>query len=294
MTQTSLPSQRPPKPDRLLETLSQKQVPSLPSGAIYLLNSLSDENINIVQTARIVGQFPAIAGRLIALANSAWSSPVSTISSLDAACSRLGFSVVRSTSIALAVAAPFNASRCPNFSMEWFWSDSLMTAEAASLLTEEASLVDGIGPSTARTAGLLHNLGLLWLADQLPDDVDQALSIVKESQSSSIRQALSTLLGFNHSEAGGYLGRAWNLPEPLVTAMAHHAEPEYKEPHWETASLIGVAASIVVAVRQDQDWPERKISVERLGINPSAAEKVFLQIKPQYERILDLAKTLFG
>lgn len=278
----------------ILERLSSRQIPVLPPGAPYLLKSLTDDNIDFAALAGIIERFPTIAGRLIALVNSAWSSPVNTIISLEMVCSRLGLGVVRSISIALAIASPFDPNRCPGFNAEAFWSSTLMTADAASLLAPVASSVNGLEPSTARAAGLLHNLGLLWLATQLPDEVHQIFLSVEKKQSSSLRQAFSQLVGFDYLEAGEQLGNAWNLPEPLVMAMAHYAEPDFQGCHWETANLVGVAASLVSAAQQDAPWPASDSRLERLGITTSAAEKILVQLSPQLEKTRQLAKILFN
>ncbi|MBL3588357.1 MAG: HDOD domain-containing protein [gamma proteobacterium endosymbiont of Lamellibrachia anaximandri] len=278
----------------IFDRLSRRQVPVLPPGASYLLKALTDENIEFSALAQIIERFPTIAGRLIALANSAWSSPVHTITALDRACSRLGFSVVRSTSIALAVASPFDPSRCPGFNTESFWTRALMTADAASWLAPVASSVDGLESSAARTAGLLHSLGLLWLTDQLPDEVDQAYTIVEENDFVSLSQALSGLIGFDDVYAGGYLGGAWHLPEQLVTAMAHYPESDFQGGYWETATLVGVAVSLVTAAQQETPWSATDSRLERLGITVTAVEKVVQQINRQFERTQELAKTLFN
>jgi len=110
--------------------------------------------------------------------SAAWSAPVSEITSLEMACARLGVNVVRSVSIALAIASPFDASRCPTFEGQRFWCTALLNADAAFWLAPLARAAAPVEPQTARTGGLLHNLGLLWLADQLPDATNQALSTV--------------------------------------------------------------------------------------------------------------------
>ena len=78
-------------------------------------------------------------GKLISLANSVWSAPTDEVSSLENACARLGFGVVRSTSIAIAVAAPFNPSTCPAFDLEYYWCSVLLTADVASRLVSVSS-----------------------------------------------------------------------------------------------------------------------------------------------------------
>ncbi len=59
--------------------LNTKRIPVLPPGSTYLMQSMMDESLNFRQLAGIVERYPSIAARLIALANSVWSSPVSPI-----------------------------------------------------------------------------------------------------------------------------------------------------------------------------------------------------------------------
>jgi HD-like signal output (HDOD) protein len=277
----------------ILDRLNTKSVPVLAPGAPYLLQSLTDDSIDFLALAQIIERFPSIAGRLIALANSPWSSPVSTITSLESACSRLGFGVVRSTSIALAVASPFNPNRCPSFNTEYFWASALMTADTASWLAPAASQAYRVEASTVRAAGLLHSLGLLWLVDQLPDLMDKAFALARENHSSSFGAALFELIGFTYAEAGGYLASAWKLPEPLVAAMVHQADPDFRDNHWETANLVGLATAMVSAVQTGAPWTNSDIRLGRLGITPTAAEKIFYQLSQQCEKMRDLARTLF-
>ncbi len=199
--------------------LNFNQVPVLPSGVSKLFETLTDDSIDFTELAATIEKFPSIAARLIAIANSSWSSPVTPVDSLESACSRLGFDIVRSTSIALAVAAPFDANRCPKFSARYFWTTALLAADATSWLRMESSSMKTELP-VVRTAGLLHNMGILLLVDQLPEEVGMAIKLVEDSEDLSMSDALLYILGFNHLETGLLLGKAWNFPDPLVEAMA--------------------------------------------------------------------------
>lgn len=278
----------------VLELLSSRQLPVLSPGVSCLLESLSDGDIGFPSIARAIEQFPTIAGRLISVANSAWSAPVSTINSLDMACSRLGFGVVKSISIALVIASPFNPHRCPAFDAVLHWCSALVTADAAALLATASHSTAQLDPSAARSAGLLHNLGLLWLADELPMETQQALLAVKEHPSLSLGQAFIGITGFSHTQAGGHLAQAWQLPAPLAIAMRHYSGSDFEGEHWEMSCLLGIARLFTTAVMGGEPCPEIKSRFKRLGISPDAAEKVFLDLNRQFEKTEALSKTLFG
>ncbi len=280
--------------ETFLDKLDSRRVPALPAGVPHLLKSLTDENIGFRELAAVIEQHPIIAGRLIALANSAWSCPPDPISSLDMVCGRLGIDVVRSTGIALAVASPFDPRRCPGFDVGRFWTSALMTADASSRLVPLASAVDGPEPSVARTAGLLHNIGLLWLADQMPNEVSQAITNQNLDDQHSLTHALEDLIGFDAAFAGGHLATAWNLPEPLVTAIGHCGIRDYGGLYWETACIVGAAKLMVSAAYEHQPLFGAETFVARVQVDPVEVQDVFEQVEQQLEKTSSLAKILFG
>jgi HD-like signal output (HDOD) protein len=275
-----------------LDQLSSLQLPTLPAGTPFLLKSLTNENIEFNELAAVIEKFPSIAGKLISLANSAWSAPASAVTSLETACSRLGFGVVRSTGIALAVASPFNPTNCLSFDPEYFWCSALLTADAASRLASISSSGNNVVPSTARAGGLLHNLAVLWLVDKLPAEVDQALTMVEKNQFASLQEALLYVLGFDQMLAGGHLARSWDLPAPLVEAMAHYPETSYQGAQNEIVTTVGLAVKLVSAVLKEEPCPDQDIRLSSLGITEENLSNVFAQLNELLVKTRAIAKVL--
>ena len=273
-----------------LGQLSTLVLPTLPAGTPFLLKSLTNENIDFVELAALIEKFPSIASKLISLVNSAWSAPTSAITSLETTCSRLGLDIVKSTSIALAIATPFNPAKCSSFDPEYFWCSALLTADAASRLASISLSRNKLEPSSARAAGLLHNLGLLWLVDKLPAEVDQALITVKKKQSESLQQALLQLLGFDQMEAAGRLGKCWNLPKPLIEAMTFYPEDSYQGSHSEIVNTVGLAVKLASASLKEETSPEPDIRLSNLGITEDNISDVFEQLNKQKTKIRAIAK----
>jgi len=276
-----------------LQRLNFKHIPVLPPGAPHLLKSLTDDSISFIDLAGVIERYPTIAARLISLANSAWSSPVSEITSLENACSRLGFDVVRSASIALAVSAPFDSSRCPDFKARFFWCSGLLAADGAAWLTHFSKSIH-IEPSAARAAGLIHNLGLLLLADQLPKEVDRAIKLVQKEEAMQLGQALIYILGFDHCDAGRQLGLAWELPELLVNAMDYRVDEEAPEQAHEIACLIGITVSMLRSLQHNRPWAIPQTQLDELQITQADASLVFERLSAQLTQIQELANTLFS
>ena len=191
-------------------------LPVLPQGISHLIKTLMDDNISYEQLANELENFPAIAIKLVGMSNSAWATPINPITSLRDACSRLGLQLVRSISIALSVSQAFNPARCKLFSPEIFWASSLLTAEAAHMLAKDTQ---DICPETARLTGLLHNIGLLWLADKKPLETSDAIEL-SNNDNTSLKMVLSSKHNLNMYTIGGHLATAMELPGTTALTIA--------------------------------------------------------------------------
>ena len=267
-------------------------VPVLLPGLPYLLTALGDEDIDFDVLTTAIRSFPSIAGRLVALANSAWVSPKRPVISLQDACAVLGLRMVRCVSFALAVGRPFDPSRCPGFDVERYWCTALLTAEGAALLSPH--LGDECHPDTAHTAGLLHNLGLMWLADSQPTQTAAALQVAAADEGFDVAQALYAATGSDYCVAGGRLSKAWQLPDTLTTAIRYHRSPEYRGPHWPFAAGCGVAARMSALIWHGRDWEPETIPHSPLAIPPAVLQSIFLQLEVKRDSMRHLSQTLFA
>jgi len=199
---------------------------------------------------------------------------------------------VKSTSIALAVASPFDPTHCPAFDVQRYWIHALSVAEIACQLAKHTP--NTVEIQTARAAGLLHNLGLLWISDQLPELTQQAIQVHQYDGTLSLDQALTDLIGAGYRQASGYLGEAWNLPSPLVIIMKHHGEPGYREEEWRMAQLVGLAVSMVSTAQARIPWSAPLSLTEELEIEPAHVDLVFSAVGSRLDRTRELAGVLFG
>jgi len=203
-----------------LATLTDPRVPDLSPGIGHLLSAMASDNMTVTDAARELELYPVITARLIALANSAWSSPVSPVSNVEDAFGRLGLDVVKSAAIAYAVAAPFNQLKCPTFDPIRFWCCCLLGAEAAGLLGDHY----GLDRSFSRTAGMLRNLGLVWLADAAPELTGEALAEAADDDEKKLADLMAQKIGGSHNQATVHLLRVWGLGRELLDACAPENE----------------------------------------------------------------------
>ncbi len=265
----------------------------LPAAVPELLAALSDEDLTFHRLAAILADFPSIAARLIFLANSAWAASVEEITSLERACVKLGLSLVKSVSISLAIAAPFDPAKCPAFQGERFWSTALLVADAALWLAAHSPRFNDDDLGSVHTAALLHNLGLLWMVDNLPERTNRVFEIVTAEPSLSVAEILREECGADHAEIGGCLAEAWNFPDMIGTAMRYHLDFSYDGENWPVAQLTGYAVSMVQHLDQEVETLPEDLRLERLGISSASRDGVFKRLQQRRNKVHDMVKVLF-
>jgi len=272
----------------------QPALPTLPIGIQHLLVTLADENLTYPKLAKEIINHPNIVARIVALANSAWAAPVVAITDLVTACARLGMNIVRSTSLALAIASPFNPARCPGFDIELFWSTGILVSEGAAILATKVKpgvfAEDSRG--TGQTTGILHHFGLLWFADQMPEETSKAIKMKTNTPPASLSQALRQLTYADYTSVGGWIAREWGLPELLATAIEQHLNPEYKLEFWEITLLVSSAARMAAALHRGNEEKPVNYRLESLGISLSMQDNVFNQMAKKLKGCREMARAL--
>jgi len=261
-----------------------------------LMQALADEDMDNQQLASVLHHYPVITARLIALANSAWLCPVTPITNIETACVRLGHTVIKSVSIAIAVASAFNTARCPMFDPSRFWTTSMLVAEGAGLLATKLpnktdNRTDFI--NTAQTAGILHNLGLLWLADNLSIETTEALQLTADNPLLTVNQALMQRVGIDYCLIGAWIGKQWHMPDELVVVMQHHRDNYYQEHSSALVVLVGAAAKMISSMLHEcNEMPDNQ-DLHNLGIDKQLQINVFNHLANKFHSTQELAKALF-
>src|SRR5664280_1103465 len=94
---------------------------------------------------------------------------------------------------------------------------------------------------TTFTAGLLHDLGKLVLAGNVPE-MYETVQRMRESKNISQLEAERLVLGTTHVEVGACLLATWSLPLPILEAIAcHHAPRQSTETGFSLLAAVHVA-----------------------------------------------------
>ena len=107
----------------------------------------------------------------------------------------------------------------------------------------------------AFTAGVLHDIGKLMLAANLPQEFKDA---ARQSHEKKITLATSErqALGATHAEIGGCVLGIWGLPAAIVTAIAfHHRPDQHATKNFSPLTAVHVANALEHELNPDKDDP---------------------------------------
>ncbi len=210
-----------------MNSLSREQVvsglinlPALPTVVCELLASFSNEDIDIGQLARQISWDQALTARLLRVANSSFYGLQGRVATINDAIVLLGFRAVRSMVLAVSVSGIFRADHCLGFNPQAYVRHSIATGLAARGL----ALSTRHNPELAFTAGILHDIGKLALANCFAGHYAKALAY-REQHDCPLLVAERDVLGVDHAMVGGMLADIWRFPPSLHSAAAEHHAP---------------------------------------------------------------------
>ena len=145
------------------------QIPSLPEVVLRVRAAIDDTRVSVAQVAKLIQLDPALAARLLKIANSPLYHRNLELRDLKQAIQRLGLGVTRNIVTSLVMHNVFNIkSDRLHFKIKELWQHSCRVAAISQVL---AGITPGLQPDRAMLAGLLHDIGVLPVlvyADQFP------------------------------------------------------------------------------------------------------------------------------
>jgi HD-like signal output (HDOD) protein len=236
-----------------------RRLPTLPKIHMQIIDALRDPAGTLEQVSSLVAQDPVMAAKFLQIVNSACFGISYTIADPAEAVMFLGVERTRGLVLMAGVFSQFDGVRCPDFSVEQTWDHSLrvgMLARGITLLEVEDSKL----AEMAFTAGLLHEIGNLVLAANLPD-MYTGVRKLQAGRQVTLTEAEREILGVTSAELGACLLGTWKLPVTILQALAWHGTPG-QSPDTQFSLLTAVHAANVLAqetLRESGliDQPER-------------------------------------
>jgi len=203
----------------LLEIISKIEGLSALPRIYHKLVGLINEDADVTRIAAVIEEDPAIASQLLRVANSAFYG-IKT-GSVSHAVIYLGLTAVKSIVLSTNLGGTKQESGMTAINRDLLWRHAGRTNHLVGEL--HRAVMGETVPTTAASAGLLHNIGIMAMLGQFPDKYEHMDAVLKMQPTVSLSEMEQELIGVTHQEVGGYLLEWWDLPHQIVeSAMFHH------------------------------------------------------------------------
>jgi|GEM_PF-5938949 putative nucleotidyltransferase with HDIG domain len=204
---------------------SLADLPAYPGIILKAKRIINSKKSGIGDISDIIVKDPALAARVLKLANSAYYSISKTTGSIKYAAQILGVQVLCEI-IETAAAAPLLKTQLKGYeiSPEHFFKHSLFTAYTAKTMC--GYFCHGY-ESDAFTAGLLHDCGKLALSpwiDKYSNIYNSLIEDTKENIDAELK-----ITGIHHGHAGYAMVKLWNLPVHIQKAIKDHHKNKFNK-----------------------------------------------------------------
>lgn len=183
------------------------RLPSLPDLALKVRSTANDPRRSAIDIARVVQFDPALAARLIQIANSPLYRGTKKFDNCHSAITRMGLGAARDLVVSFTLRNLFQA-RTPLLRecLQHTWQHSCRVAAISSVL---ARLTPGLDPDRALLAGLVHDIGVLPLLQYI-----ETLQLPMEPA------RLDALTGRLRVTLGSFVLKTWQFEQDLSNIPA--------------------------------------------------------------------------
>jgi HD-like signal output (HDOD) protein len=184
-----------------------------------LLADLGRDDVSFGKLSDLIEKDTVIAGNILRVVNSALYGRRGTVNSVRNAVSVLGLNKLRNFVLGMSVARMWHHAGLPKtFSTVRFNLHGVATAILADLIAQHRPIEY---PEGAFVAGLFHDLGKMLIAIGMPKEYEEIHKIYQQG-GRRLTYCEQAVMGVDHAGLSGVAVHAWNLPEPIQSAVIQH------------------------------------------------------------------------
>jgi len=193
---------------------SFENIPTLESSKMRLFNILQDKNTNIEQVEKIVSSDPAMAAKIIKLANSPFYRHCEQPLGMHQSLLTIGIDMVKCIVLSMAVMDSFSSGSKHAVQL---WGHSY----AVALMVLSLGL-NRQEKETLFTGALLHDLGRMVFLCKAPDAYIPLFDIELARPGISVEQ---DIFQTDHTIIGENVARRWHFPDEIIGIIRNHHMP---------------------------------------------------------------------
>ncbi|MEO8443986.1 MAG: HDOD domain-containing protein, partial [Gammaproteobacteria bacterium] len=279
-------------PDPILQRLRTcTSFPTPPPVAMRVLQLAQNPEIDLGKVAEAVSADPAIAAKVMRIANSAMYARRRQSSNLRQALITLGLNATLTLALSFTLVNTLRRTSTGGFDFPAYWRRTVLSAAWGKLLASELGRRDA---EEVFLASLLQDLGML-VVDKLWPEVYEGIAPFK-IEHARICQHEQNCIATDHRSIGASLLGIWNMPASLVQAVQHSHDPSAAgvdadiKPFVRCVAMSGELSDVWLGARNEVALRRvGQTAYKYLGIHPSRLGEMFDMVREQ----LPVAEELF-
>jgi diguanylate cyclase (GGDEF)-like protein len=280
----------------LLEKLRNKlklaaNFPSPPAVAQQIIELAGDPEIDVVKVAGAMSRDPALAAKIMRIANSPLYSKQRKSVNLRQALVVLGLNAATTLALSFSLVGAYRAVKSSRIDYSRYWRRAILGASAARAFAE-LRRIDAL--EDVFLASLLQDIAVLAIDRVQPDFYEDLAAHASHAQ--IVAHELCRL-GVDHASLSAWLLRFWKLPETLCETVEWSHAPAGTDPDSRVGqgarclALGSDCAEMLLGDRTSVKLGELSAAAESwLGVTPEAVARTVEQIVaqvPEIERLFD-------
>lgn len=205
-----------------------ESLPAFPQVVTDILGVLDNDHACLRKLAGHVERDPVITAKIFAQVNSAAARTRTESPPRDVytAISLIGLTNVRKIVLAHSTVS-FLKDLPRNAQSSHFWEHSV----AVGICAQELACNCAVSSDYALVAGLLHDVGQLWMACFYPEELQRVHNATIGRKISTIEAERAQFSGLDHTDIGATLAAHWGLPSTVTAAIQYHHAPDQALPN---------------------------------------------------------------
>ncbi|MHC5022361.1 MAG: HDOD domain-containing protein [Planctomycetota bacterium] len=228
----------------MLAVFRRAKLPTCPSIAARVLALINDPSTSAKDFAVVIESDPALAARLLKIANAAYFGQRGTITNIKRALTLVGLRQLRLIVLGFELVGHLDKLGGRAFDLPRFWRDAVLRACVARALARR------VVPRCAEEAfivGLLQDCGVLVLAQIFGPEYAELYGAVG-NQPAAFHEAERSRFSHDHVEAMDVLTDQWDFPDLIRAPMRWHHRPVPLEGDTADVQLLAAVAYVAGSV----------------------------------------------
>lgn len=271
-------------PDKVLERLQRcTNFPSPPPVALKVIELAQDPNTDLRIVADTCSGDPAIAAKIMKIANSALYASRRQSTNLRQALIVLGLNATLTLALSFTLVTGLRRDPPKGFDFLAYWRRAILGATWGKLLASELNQPFA---EEVFISALLQDIGMLAIDRILPDTYQDISPLQLDHQ--KLAQHEINQLGADHASIGGWLLESWNMPEQLSLAVTHSHDVEAntiesnRRMYVRVVAMSGQLADAWLSGGDEVTVQRMAVAAEKyLGIVPSRLADMFDVVREQ-------------